>query len=487
MHHSSAWVGAINVALSMKHVSVSVANIIVHSSTAADQGYHAFGELARFIYCLLQKVKKASALPLVEQWEEYVVPNHSQFPAIDDKNLIVGTRVMAALGKVGTHYLQKKSRRDARRFLEDFVNCVLSTVAARSVIGQGLSCFCPAIVVGGDDVAPLQLFNKLLDGLLEKGWTKRSEIEACWAEYQSFVQEQWQLERSSTRSRPVVGDVLSFCSTQAGFRARRHLYKVCIVAKQACGFNPCKLSHLFMQLCFSGVPVDYACDPWVFNTLWRFHHQFGSCRHQKGGSAWCPALCAGLHSEPALHTEEFFSETGFTMLSESVAIADSFTSSPVYAPWSVVEPASASQVIADMCACWDRVVLGRRSAKDTSERWCHGGTPRSETESRPGVRISDVVEEGRVEYVPVAAPALGPPGPSKIRSLSSKRKRKVTRSLVKLPRRFEVSSPPASPPRYSLAEDPSFASALAAPASRGKSRWSGRDRRAAPVFQMGFP
>ena len=155
-------------ALSMIHVSISVANIFVHSSAAAYQGYHAFGELARFVYCLLQKIKKASSLPLVEQWGDYIVPNHSRFPAVDDKNIPVGTRVMAALGKVGSHYLQKEFRRDARRFPEDFVNCVLSTVAARCVIGQGLSCFCPAIVVDGDEVAPLQLFNKLLDGLLEK-------------------------------------------------------------------------------------------------------------------------------------------------------------------------------------------------------------------------------------------------------------------------------------------------------------------------------
>ena len=183
----------------------------------------------------------------------------------------------------------------------------------------------------------------------------------------------------------------------------------------------------------------------------------------------------------------FFSETGLSMLSESVAIADSITSSPVYAPWSVVASASASQVISDMCSCWDRVVLRRRSAKDTSERWHHGGTPWAETSSRPGVRISDVVEEGRVEYVPVGPPVLDSPGPSKKSSPSSKRKRKITRSPVKLPRRFEVSSPPVSPPRRSLVEDPSFASALDALSSRGKSRRSGRDRRAAPVFQMGFP
>ena len=87
----------------MTHVSVSVANNFVYSSTAADQGYHAFGELAQFIYCLLQKIKETSALPLVEQWEDYVVPNHSRFPVINDKDFFVGTRVMAALGKVGSH------------------------------------------------------------------------------------------------------------------------------------------------------------------------------------------------------------------------------------------------------------------------------------------------------------------------------------------------------------------------------------------------
>ena len=39
------------------------------------------------------------------------------------------------------------------------------------------------------------------------------------------------------------------------------------------------------------------------------------------------------------------------MLSESVAIADIITLSHVYAPWSVVESTSTSQVISDRRAC----------------------------------------------------------------------------------------------------------------------------------------
>ena len=212
-----------SVAMSMINVSVSVANNFVHSLTAADHGYHSFGELAYFIYCLLQKIKKASSLPLVGQWVEYVVPNHSLFPAIYEKDLLSGARVIAVLEKVGSQFLRTEFRRDARGFQEESVNCILSTYPSRSVIGRGMSCFCPAIVVGGDDVAPFQLFNEFLVGLLQKGWTRGSEVEVCGAEYQSFVQEQRQLERSSTRSHPDVVDVLLFCSAQVGFRARQHL------------------------------------------------------------------------------------------------------------------------------------------------------------------------------------------------------------------------------------------------------------------------
>ena len=332
MHQSRAWVSAVNVALSTIHVSFSVAKKFVHSSTGADQGYHAFEELARFVYCLLQKSKKASSLPLVEQWEKYMVPNHSRFPAIDDKNFLVGTRVMVELDKVGSHYLQKKFPRDARRFVEDFANCVLSTVAARSVIGQGLSCFWPAIVVSGDDVCPLQRFNKLLNGLLEKGWTRGGEFQACGAEYQSFVQEQRQLERSSTRSRPELGEVLPFCSAQVGFRARRHLYKVCIVANQACGFNPSVLCYLILlwgslfqvfqltTLVISGSPAQGE----------EFSIRLDRVAIKKEEVRGVLLCVQDFVRSPHFTRRNFFSETGLTMLSESVASADSITSSSFY-------------------------------------------------------------------------------------------------------------------------------------------------------------
>ena len=76
-------------------------------------------------------------------------------------------------------FLLKDFRRDYRKFFEDFVNCVLSTVAAGSLMGQGLSCFSPPILVGGNYHAAMQLFDMLPDGLLEKGWVRGAEMEAC--------------------------------------------------------------------------------------------------------------------------------------------------------------------------------------------------------------------------------------------------------------------------------------------------------------------
>ena len=249
--------------------SVPVANNFVHCQTASNYGYHTIGQLALFIHCLLQKIKHGSSLPLVEQWDEHVLPNHSKFPPIADGEFLAGTRVLAALNKNGSSYLKREFQRDARRFLEEFTTSVLSTVAARSKIGQGLSCFCPAIIIGGDDHAPLHLLGLLLDRLLDRRWIKGSEIEAWRAEYQSFVQEQQQPERSSTRSRPDIGEVLSFCSSQAGCRARQHLVKVYIVTimvKLLIG----KLENT--DLVFPGFPANSSYCART-SDLWRsFHH-----------------------------------------------------------------------------------------------------------------------------------------------------------------------------------------------------------------------
>ena len=208
-------------------ISLCLLFLVAHNFTElnsgrADYGYLAFGELSRFVYCLLQKVKLSSDLPVIEKWEAYMLPNHSCFGAIAEEHFLEGTRLLASLEKI---FLRKEFRRDCRRFLEDLVSTILSTVAARSQIGQGLSCFCPEILIGGDDYSAFHLFGQLLDGLLELGWVRGSEVEPAKAEFHSFVRERRQVETSSHRSRAPINSVFAFCN-QPSFRSRRNLHKV---------------------------------------------------------------------------------------------------------------------------------------------------------------------------------------------------------------------------------------------------------------------
>ena len=135
--------------------------------------------------------------------------------------------------------------------------------------------------------------------------------------------------------------------------------------------------------------------------------------------------------DPVFTQRSFFSETGVAMLSEAAAISDSVTNSSVYVPWSTVESELSARIIADLKSCFEEVVERRRVVKDTIEQWYRLGAVRpssGESSSQCGVRISTVVEEGQVEYVPVAAPSRKVASHSRGLSSPGKGKKSVSQS-----------------------------------------------------------
>ena len=115
-------------------------------SGRSDYGYLSFGEFSRFVYCLLQKVKRSSDLPVIDKWEAYMLPNHSCFQVTEEEHFLERTGLLSSLEKINSSFLRKDFSNDCRRFLEDFLSTILPTVAARSPVGQGLSCFGPEII-----------------------------------------------------------------------------------------------------------------------------------------------------------------------------------------------------------------------------------------------------------------------------------------------------------------------------------------------------
>ena len=155
---------------------------------------------------------------------------------------------------------------------------------------------------------------------------------------------------------------------------------------------------------------------------------------------------------PHFTQRNFFSDSGIAMLAESAAISDRITHSAVFELWSHLESASRSQVVADVCGCVTEALDWRRVVKDSQEQWYAVGGIRPSCEDstfRSGVRISNIVEEGRVEYVPVRVRFPISPGPSNLRDFSGKsKKRTISRSPVK--RRFEVASPPPASQQHRI-------------------------------------
>ena len=93
--------------------------------------------------------------------------------------------------------------------------------------------------------------------------------------------------------------------------------------------------------------------------------------------------------------------------------------------------ASRSQVVAEVCACVNQAVDRRRAVKYSQKQWyaiC-GIRPTSEgSASQSGVRISDIVDEGRVESVPVRASSVSVPGTSNLRVPLGKSRKKRNHS-----------------------------------------------------------
>ena len=94
-------------------------NFFAEQSAGSGYGCRAYGELSHFVYCILRKIKRSESLPFVENWEDYMLPNHSPFAAVDEELFLVGTRIHAALEKMSSPYLKKEIRSNPVAFLKN--------------------------------------------------------------------------------------------------------------------------------------------------------------------------------------------------------------------------------------------------------------------------------------------------------------------------------------------------------------------------------
>ena len=157
-------------------------------------------------------------------------------------------------------------------------------------------------------------------------------------------------------------------------------------------------------------------------------------------------------------------------------------------------PEGYEATLVDLRKAFDAVVVRRKYAGDTSERWFGVRSVDSsevgEPSCRTAVRILDVVEFGQIEYLSGSVPArdqpcssgspMSPQSPGK-----EKRKRSATLASAATPKRlfeFDDETIVLSKGRGVYFDDPNVECALKSQEKTAVSRRSGRSPRAAPVF-----
>ena len=154
-----------------------------------------------------------------------MLPNHLCFGAIEEEHFLEGTRLLSSLEEINSSFLGKEFRKDCHRFLEDrfWEHHPLYSCRALSSWTR-VELFLPQNHHWRWWLFNFYLFKQLLDGLLELGWVRGSEIEPAKCEFHPFVREQRQVEASGKRSCVPSNSVFASCN-QPGSRSRQKLHK----------------------------------------------------------------------------------------------------------------------------------------------------------------------------------------------------------------------------------------------------------------------
>ena len=195
--------------------------------------------------------------------------------------------------------------------------------------------------------------------------------------------------------------------------------------------------------------------------------------------------------DPLLTQQDFFTDNGISMLLSAVNVAGSVCEDFVHDPWTVILPEGYAAVVADLKGAYDVVVVRRKDARDTSERWFGVAIVESsvigESSGQQAVRTSNVVEIEQVEYLLQSVSTMQAPSTSFGVKSPGKRKQKKSETLAKaaIKRRIEFDDESVVMPkgRGDYFDNPNFAIALRVEDKTVSLRRSGRSCRAAPNFQ----
>ena len=195
-----------------------------------DYGFHGYGEVCNFVYCLLMRTRKLSDLPGIHEWESYMdISKLSYFNAISMEEFLVDSDFGRELVTVKTGEM-REFRVKCRECIDRLVSLILTSTAVTSGVSRGLYAFCPEIMLGGDDHHIFELFGSLCDLFRSCHVMSSDGLNAAVAEFKSYVIEKRRHYEDATCAASEIPDVVQFLLRDFAFQSRTHvirLFKIC--------------------------------------------------------------------------------------------------------------------------------------------------------------------------------------------------------------------------------------------------------------------
>ena len=206
-----------------------------------------------------------------------------------------------------------------KEFLDRLVFVILKNPAVSSRVARGFSCFCPEVILEGDDRAVFRLFADLTGVLESCGLLAADETKAGIEQFNSYLVEKQRQHDRSNITASEISNVVQYLLRDFSFQARHHVCRVlklcCLVMGSSCGVQP----QVSLDLGGSKIGEDI----------------FQDCLLLVQSYVLSPGYCPRL----------FFTESTLGAVRDAIASAGVFFATPGYDVWKdVCDPGVASFV-----------------------------------------------------------------------------------------------------------------------------------------------
>ena len=159
-----------------------------------------------------------------------------------------------SLGRANTGEV-RDIRSRCLELIDHLMDAFLSLHLVTGNFYQGIYCFCPEMLLEGDDRYIFGLFGKLVRVLEKVGCLSRYAVNASIDEFAAFVVEARFRHEESERSASAISDIVAYLLSDYGFLSRHNLVRVLQLCSLVVLKGPVRLPSIDIDLSDCSVPA----------------------------------------------------------------------------------------------------------------------------------------------------------------------------------------------------------------------------------------